>query len=402
MTPFLQLIFSLMVIIFCAKLGGWLADRAGQPAVLGELLVGLFLGPSLLDLLHQSFLVDPAHPALLEETVFELAEMGVVCLMFLAGLEANWGELLRAGRVAALAGLLGVIAPLLLGGVTAYLFGYEGRAAFFIGIILTATSVSISAQTLLQLGKLRSREGLALLGAAVVDDLLVILLLSVFISLTDSSGTPAAILWIVVKMTLYLGVALVVAFGLLPRLAGWVDTQPISEGLASLVLVATLAFAWSAEALGGLAAITGAFIAGLGFGRSHLRDEIERAMHTITFAFFVPIFFVSIGLHTDLHQLTAATWPLALLLVLVAMVSKLLGCGLGALAGGFKPREAVRVGVGMISRGEVGLIVATVGVSLGLITTEIFSIVTLIVLLTTLVTPPLLRMTFSRKELGRA
>lgn len=402
MTPFLQLVFSLMVIISAAKAGGWLAVRLRQPAVLGELLVGVLLGPSLLDLLHWPFLQNAAEPHLLTEAIYELAELGVICLMFLAGLEVDIREMRRTGRVALLAGIIGVLAPLTVGALVVLPFGYHGQAALFIGMILTATSVSISAQTLLELDVLRSKEGIALLGAAVVDDVLVILLLSVFIAVASTGAAGGAVLWVVARMVLYLGVAIAAAFLLLPRLAAWIDDQPISEGLTALVLVVTLVYAWAAEVGGGLAAITGAFIAGVGFGRSHLHSTINRSMHTITYAFLVPIFFVSIGLKTNARLLTGAGLLLALVLVLVAVLSKVLGGGLGARLGGFTNRASLRVGVGMISRGEVGLIVATVGVNAGLIKTELFSIVTLIVLITTLVTPPLLRQVFTDKEISHA
>lgn len=402
MTPFLQLIFSLIVIITGAKLGGWLASRLRQPAVLGELLTGLVLGPSVLNLMGWPWLANPAEPRLLAETVFEMAELGVVCLMFLAGLEVDAHEMRRAGRVATFAGVSGVILPLVLGGLVALPFGYHGQAAIFIGLILTATSVSISAQTLLELGVLRSREGLALLGAAVIDDVLVILLLSVFIGLAAGQSSPGAITSILLKMMAYLTATILIGFFVLPRLAEWVNDQPISEGLAALVLVTALLFAWSAEVVGGLAAITGAFIAGVGFGRSRLRDDIERHMHTLTFAFLVPIFFVSIGLRTDTRLLTGPELIFALALVLAAILSKVVGCGLGARLSGFTHLESLRVGLGMVSRGEVGLIVATVGVQEGLIGTELFSIVTFIVLATTLVTPLLLRLTFPRKETSHA
>ena len=203
-------------------------------------------------------------------------------------------------------------------------------------------------------------------------------------------------------MLLYLGLATVTAFVVLPRLADWMDNQPISEGLTALVLVVTLAYAWLAEVGGGLAAITGAFIAGVGFGRSHLHATIARSMHTITYAFLVPIFFVSIGLKTNVRLLVGPEILLVFVLVIVAVASKVLGSGIGARLGGFTSRESLRVGVGMISRGEVGLIVASVGVSAGLIKTELFSIVTLIVLVTTLITPPLLRQAFTTKETSHA
>lgn len=398
MTPFLQLIFALMVIITAAKVGGWVAVRLGQPAVLGELLIGVLLGPSLLDLLHWPLLSSSVDPHLLTEAVYELAELGVICLMFLAGLEVDVREMRRTGRVAALAGVFGVIVPLALGALMVLPFGYRGQAALFVGMILTATSVSISAQTLLELGMLRSREGIALLGAAVVDDILVILLLSVVVAFASSGAGAAAIALVFVRMLLYLGLATVTAFVVLPRLADWMDSQPISEGLTALVLVVTLAYAWLAEVGGGLAAITGAFIAGVGFGRSHLHATIARSMRTITYAFLVPIFFVSIGLKTNVRLLVGPDLLLVFVLVIVAVASKVLGSGIGARLGGFTNRESLRVGVGMISRGEVGLIVASVGVSAGLIKTELFSIVTLIVLVTTLITPPLLRQAFTTKE----
>jgi Kef-type K+ transport system membrane component KefB len=398
MSPFLQLVLALVIIITGAKVCGWLANRLRQPAVLGELLAGVLLGPSVLNLLNWSALANERDPHLLTETVFQLAELGVICLMLLAGLEIDPREMRRAGRVAALAGVSGVIGPLVLGGLVALPFGYQGQAAIFVGVILTATSVSISAQTLLELGKLRSREGLALLGAAVVDDVLVILLLSVSTAVASGGASPSAVLTILLKMLVYLSATLLLGIFVLPRLAEWVHGQPISQGLAALVLVTALLFAWSAEVFGGLAAITGAFIAGIGFGRSHLREEIERDMRTITYAFLVPIFFVSIGLKTDIRLLTGADLWFALALVLVATVSKIVGCGLGARLGGFTLQESLRVGIGMISRGEVGLIVATVGVDAGLIKTELFSVVTVIVVVTTLITPLLLRLTFMRGQ----
>ncbi len=394
MTPFLQLILTLVIIITGAKAGGWLANRLRQPAVLGELLIGLLLGPSLLNLMGWPILANPTEPRLLAETVFELADLGVVCLVFLAGLEIDAHEMRRTGRVSTFVGVSGVLMTLALGGLAALAFGYRGQAAIFIGMILAATSVSISAQTLLELGLLRSREGLTLLGAAVIDDVLVILLLATFTALADHSGS-GAVLTALLKMVAYLSLAALAGFFLLPRLAEWIHRQPVSEGLAALVLVVVLTFAWSAEVVGGLAAITGAFIAGVGFGRSRLRDEIERGMHTITYALLVPIFFVSIGLRANVHVLSGPDVLFALVLLSVAVLSKVVGCGLGARLGGFTNREALRVGVGMICRGEVQLIVASLGVTMGLIRAELFAAITLIVLVTTLVTPPLLRLTFS-------
>ncbi len=394
MSPFLQLVLALSIIIAGAKAAGWLAVRLRQPAVLGELLIGLLLGPSVLNLVEWPVLSNPH----LEETILQLAELGVICLMFLAGLEIDLAKMLRLGRVAALAGVSGVLFPLALGALVAWPFGYPLDQAIYIGAVLTATSVSISAQTVMELGRLRSREGMALLGAAVVDDILVILLLSVLIALAGGGGGALKIFLVILQMVAYLVGAMALGYFLLPRLARWVARQPVSEGLASLVLVTTLLFAWAAETLGGLAAITGAFLAGLAFGRTPLQEEIARPLHAITYALLVPIFFVSIGLRTDVRTLAGPALILGGILVLVAILSKVLGCGLGTYLGGFNLRESLRVGVGMVSRGEVGLIVAAVEVQAGLIGPEVFAIMTLIVLITTLVTPPLLRWAFHGKE----
>lgn len=393
MSPFLQLALTLPIVIMSAKLGGWVSVRLRQPAVLGELLAGLILGPTVIDLIHQPFFTDPKA---LGEVVLDLAEIGVVFLMFVAGMEVDLREMTRAGRVAVLGGVLGVVVPLALGALVALPFGYQGQAAFFVGIILTATSVSISAQTLLELGVLRTKEGIALLGAAVVDDVLVIVLLSVFLALVGGAGGVADVVVVLVRMVVYLALAGVLGWFVLPRLAQWIDRQPISEGLTALVVAGALLFAWSAEVVGGLAAITGAFIAGVGLGRSSLRDKIENKMHTVTYGVFVPVFFVSVGLEANVREISGPVLPFLLALFVVAVLSKLLGSGLGARLGGFDNRQALRVGTGMVSRGEVGLIVASIGVIEGIISQEIFSAVVVLVLLTTLITPLLLRAVFPK------
>ncbi len=393
LTPFLQLTLALAIIILAAKTGGYIAVRLRQPAVLGELLVGLILGPTLIDLVHLPFVSDPK---LLHEEITDLASLGVVFLMFMAGLEVELDEMLHVGRASLLSGTLGVVAPIFMGAVAALPFGYTDQAAWFIGIILTATSVSISAQTLLELGVLRTREGITLLGAAVVDDVLVLIVLSIFLALGGSANSEGSVIVVVAKMVLYLVLSAALGWFVLPRVVTWVDRQPISEGLTAIVIFVTLVFAWSAEVMGGLAAITGAFIAGVGLGRSHLRDKIESKMRIITYGLLVPIFFVSIGLEANLRAITGALLPFLIVLFTVAVLSKVIGAGLGARLAGFNNVEALRVGVGMISRGEVGLIVAGIGVREAIISPEVFTVVVVLVLLTTLATPLLLRLMFPK------
>lgn len=392
MSSTLQLLLSLGIIIFAAKAGGLLATRLRQPAVLGELLVGLLLGPSLLNL----FGLPVFHDGHTEELIHELAELGVIFLMFVAGLEVDVNEMLRSGKVAMFGGVLGVIVPLVLGTGVALAFGQALLPSIFVGLILTATSVSISAQTLLELGMLRTKEGLGLLGAAVVDDVVAILCLSIFLALTGTGASGSTNVFVVIiLMALYLALGIGIGARFLPRLTNRIERLPVSEGLMAWVIVSTLIYAWAAEFVGQIAAITGAFLAGTFFGRTHLRDDIHRGMHTITYAFFVPIFLVNIGLRANLRELDTAGIVFSIALIGVAIISKVVGSGLGARLGGFDNLAAFRVGLGMVSRGEVGLIVATIGLGAGLVTSQEYSQVVVMVLATTLVTPVLLRWAFS-------
>jgi len=394
-SPFLQLALELSIILLAAKSAGYLSTRLGQPSVLGELLVGILLGPSLIDILHLPFISDSL---LLETTIHELGELGVLLLMFIAGLDLHLSELTRNTKVSALAGTLGVLLPIGLGWATAAMFGFDTQSALFLGLVLGATSVSISAQTLMELKVLKSRVGLGLLGAAVFDDILVILFLSGFLAVVAGSGSVGGFLLILIRMIAFLGLS--VAFGLwvLPRLSRLTSRLPISQGVLTLSIVVMLLYSVAAELVGGMAAITGAFLAGLMFARSHEKDRIESGMGPVAYSLFVPIFFVNIGLSVNIRDLESNAIWLTLVIILVAVVSKFLGAGLGARLGGFKWRESWQLGAGMVSRGEVGLIVANVGIASGLLTGDMFSSIVGMVLVTTLVTPPMLRILFKQKH----
>jgi len=214
MTPFLQLAFLLAIFLLAAKLGGYLAARLGQPSVLGELIVGLLLGPSLLDIVHLTFL--DAH--LMEAVIHEFAELGVLILMFLAGLELHFSDLAKNRRVSALAGTLGVVVPVGLGFLVGELLGYDRQHSAFLGLTLGATSVSISVQTLMELKVLRSRVGLALLGAAVFDDILVILLLSIFLAVAGGTGGFLQIAIVFGRILLFLVLSAAFGIWVLPSL----------------------------------------------------------------------------------------------------------------------------------------------------------------------------------------
>lgn len=392
----LPFILALSIIILLAKAAGYISIRLHQPAVLGELMMGLVLGPTLVNLFgHKPF----SHPPT-EEAILLLAELGVIFLMFMAGLEVDLQQMQTVGKTAVYAGTMGIVFPLILGAGVALGFGYSTTPAIFIGLILTATSVSISAQTLIELGFLRSREGLALLAAAVVDDVLVILLLSGFLAaFGDGQGQGLAqLVWIGGRILLYIVVAVLAGVFLFAPMVNRVAGLPISEGLLALAIVVTLLYSWSAEALGGMAAITGSFIAGLFFARTTMKRHIEEGMHAITYGLLVPVFFVSVGLRANARDLSSEGLVFAVAILVVAILGKIVGCGLGAAASGFSIRESLRVGIGMVSRGEVGLIVASVGLQAGLIDGVIFAIIVLVVLVTTLVTPVMLRYAFRGKE----
>jgi Kef-type K+ transport system membrane component KefB len=390
MSNFLQLILVLAIIVSASKLAGLVSTRLGQPAVLGELLIGVILGPSLLNILHAPFITN-TH---LEETVLEFAELGVVFLMFIAGLEIEMDELRRSGKIATFAGALGVVTPLLLGGALALGFGYGWETAIFIGILMAATSVSISAQTLIELGQLRTRVGVALLGAAVFDDVLVILVLSLFIALAGGTGGAGEVIFTILRIALFIGVTLLIGVRVVPWLTSRVARWPISQPVLTTAIVVTLLLAWSAEYLGAVAAISGAFLAGILFGRTAQHSEIVRGMQGLAYGFLAPIFFASIGLRTNVGLLTSSVLLFTALICVVAIVSKIVGCGIGGRLGGLNNRESLQLGIGMMSRGEVGLIVATVGISAGIIGDEIFAVTVAMVLVTTLLTPILLRLAF--------
>jgi Kef-type K+ transport system membrane component KefB len=282
-------------------------------------------------------------------------------------------------------------------------FGYEGEPALFAGVTLAATSVSISAQVLLELGVLQTKVGNALLATALIDDVVAIVLLSLTIAVTgsDQSVDTTALLLIVLRMAAYIGVAFAMAWFAAPRLITLIHDHPEaaqSFGVPAVALIIALLFGWSAEILGGIAAITGAFIAGVGLSRTReaIKHQIDVAVANIAYAFLVPIFFVNVGLQTDLSRFPLDKSLLAVALLVVAVASKIVGCGFGALVGGFTRRESFQLGICMISRGEVGLIIVSLGLTTGIFEPEepLFASLFLVILLSTVLTPPLVRRVF--------
>jgi len=264
MSDFLQLITEIIIILIAAKVAGYLSTRLRQPSVFGELLAGVLLGPSLLDITHLGFITN-TH---LDAMIYEMGEIGVLLLMFLAGLELHIKDLTKNTRAALLSGVLGVIIPVGSGLLFGELLGLPFDQALFLGLTLGATSVSISAQVLIELKALHSKVGLGLLGAAVFDDILVILILSTAVAFLSGGGSVVDILFVFVQMIVFLVVAAAFGIWVLPRLARLTGRLNISQGLTTLTVVTLLGYGLAAELIGGMAAITGTFMAGLMFSRT--------------------------------------------------------------------------------------------------------------------------------------
>ncbi|MCI0659516.1 MAG: cation:proton antiporter [Acidobacteria bacterium] len=415
MPHLLQLLLLLVIIIAAAKAAGALSVRFGQPAVFGEILIGLILGPTVIDILHHwPFALN--HEAL-RQTIKDFSEIGVVLLMFVAGLETDIDEMKRVGRVAFWAAVGGVLLPMLGGMATSRYFGYDWRESIFIGTVLTATSVSISAQTLMELRQLKSKEGSTILGAAVIDDVLGIIVLSFVIAfsaigatgsslpvlLSDSlfaGNKMAEIILIIILMTVFFCVSIWFGRRYFDRLISRVKRVPASQALIAFAVSMAFVYAILAQYLGQVAAITGSYIAGVLFSRSQYKREIDAGIHPLTYSILVPVFFISIGLEANGRALLSdfSKFTLLAVILIIAVVGKVLGCGLFARLCRFSNLESLRVGIGMISRGEVGLIVAGVGLTSGVIDQKIFSLMVVMVLVTTMITPLLLRSVFPRVE----
>ncbi len=386
--------------VAAAKTAGALANRVHQPSVFGEILVGLILGPTLLNVLAWPIFASPAASAgvPLIDLVRDLAQIGVLLLMFVAGLETDLVMMRHVGKVAFWSAFGGVILPMIFGTMTAVAFGlplyWEG---IFVGAILTATSVSISAQTLLEIGALRTLEGSTILGAAVIDDVMGIIVLSLVVALAraSSGGVDWTVVGIVlVRVVIYFGVAIAARRLLTPALR-WASTLGVSQAALSAAVVIMFAYAWAAEYVGGVASITGAYLAGVLIAQTDFKKSIDAGIHPLTYSIFVPLFFISIGLQANARELgPRAGFTIAL--IVVAIVAKAVGCAAFGKLFGLSARGSLRVGIGMIPRGEVELIVAGYGLAIGIIGQEIFSAAVLMVLATTLVAPPLMRLVFPR------
>ncbi len=408
--PVVPVLLGLVVILVAAKAGGEVFERVGQPAVLGELLFGMLLGNlALFGFGGLQFLgTSPG--------IEILAQLGVILLLFQVGLESNVGEMLSVGWSSLLVAVLGVVAPFFLGwGVSAWLLpGEETLAHVFIGATLAATSVGITARVLADLGKLSARESKIILGAAVIDDVLGLVILSVIsgvIGAANTGGTLDAMdaFAIIAKAVAFLVGSILIGGWLSRRVFRLAGILKVQGMLLALALAICFLLAYLADRIG-LATIVGAFAAGLILDGVHYRDLGERTKHTIEelihpiAGFLVPVFFVLMGVRVDLSTFTqTGVLGFAALLTLAAIVGKMI-CAAGVVERGL---DRVSVAVGMVPRGEVGLIFAGIGAQLQLhgrpvIVPSVFAAVVVMVIVTTLVTPPALKITLARGDRWKA
>jgi monovalent cation:proton antiporter-2 (CPA2) family protein len=375
-----MLILELAAILFASKIAGDISVRLGQPAVLGKLLIGIVLGPSVLGIVDNTDILK------------EMSQIGVILLMFIAGLETDIDEFKRSGKAATYVGVLGIALPMLLGYLAGISIGLSPIQAIFLGLLLSATSVSISVQALKEMDQLKSKEGATILGAAVIDDILVIIALAFLMSF---AGGDVHITQVVLKKVAFFAIAILLAWKVVPIVLKKFAPLRVTETVISAALIVCFFFAYLAE-YAGVAAIIGSYIAGLAVSLTNYKHEVFEKVETISYSIFVPVFFTSIGVTVEMIGIGDHIWLVVGLSVL-AVLTKLVGGALGAKLGGFGWRSSFAVGAGMVSRGEVALIIAGIGLDRALISSDLFAVTVAVVLVTTIVTPPLMKVIFKEK-----
>ena len=384
----------LAIIMISTKILGLFTRKIHMPAVVGALVAGVILGPSCLNLITLTG----------DTGVFleQMAELGVILLMFNAGLETDLSELKKNGVASFVTALIGVIVPLI-GGFLGYAFFFhtdfsdydEVLKAVFVGVVLTATSVSITVETLREMGKLKSKVGTAILGAAVIDDILGIVVLTILTALTDPSVKPILVLG---RIVAFFGFVLVVGLVMYRVFLKMEEKWHHHRRIAIYAVAFAFLMSYVAERYFGIADITGAYFAGIVMCRlSSARDYVASKTNVLGYMLFSPLFFASIGIKTNLEGLTSTMAIFAVVLTIIAILTKIIGCGIGARIMGFHTYDAFSIGLGMVSRGEVALIVAQKGEQAGLIDPHMFPPIVLVVIVTTLVTPILLKLGMSKQ-----
>ncbi len=381
---------DLAIIIIAAKFFGILARKCKAPQVVGEIIAGLIIGPSILGLVNQS------------DFLIEMAEIGVIILMFSAGLETDLKDLMKTGPIAALIACSGVFIPLVCGALLYMAFygvspwgSEEFYKAVFVGTILTATSVSITVEALKEMGKLKGKVGTTILSAAIIDDVIGIIVLTFVMGFKSPDSNPLSVVFNTVLFFIF---AIVVGF-ICYKIFKMVDNRyPHTRRIPIAGLALCLAMAYIAEKYFGIADITGAYVAGIILCSIRDSEYIASKMDTNSYILFGPVFFASIGLKTNLDSLNASILIFSIAFVAVGLVSKIVGCGIMAKICKFNMSDSLKIGVGMMTRGEVALIVSQKGLSVGLLTPVYFTSVILLIIISSIATPIILKLLYAKNE----
>jgi len=376
---------DIAVILLFASVGGTISQKLKQPAVLGQIVAGLILGPSVLNLISTT------------ESIHHMAEIGVILLMFIAGLETDISDLKASSKSSTLIALGGVLLPMGLGMLSLLVMKPEAplTEGLFVGIILTATSVSITVEALRDLGKLRTKQGIGILGAAIIDDVVGIILLTLVVGLI-SPGESQSIIVVIGKILGFFALAAILGVVFSKLLTKYSTIFAKQNRVLTFALIFCFSLAFIAEELG-VAAVIGAYFTGVIFSTTPHRNRVSHEVQRIAYSIFTPVFFINIGLVVSFGNLGGSIL-LSIVIIIGAIIGKVVGCGIGAKFSNFTARESLQIGVGMIPRSEVALIVTNLGLRLGAIGDEIFTSIILMVLVTTLVTPLLLKLAFRKDD----
>ena len=384
-TIFIHVIISLSLLLFASKIFAELFHRIKLPIVLGELLAGIIIGPYALGGLP---LFNGEPLVILDETIKNIGELAAIVILFVAGLEITPREFLKGGASSFTVGALGVIVPFFVGYIIFSLYGLEAFETLLIATALTATSIAISIQVLTSLGKMQTKEARLILGAAIVDDILAIAVLSVVLTMVQTGNTTPDIMEITYLILEILGLFIALLIGsivIVPRILHreklW-KSQGSIEGITTAIFFGAAGIA----ALVGLSPIVGAFAIGMAVASTRLIKQVEEYVHKLQII-FAPLFFAIIGAQVDLRGINLEVLLIAGLMVSIAIATKVLGCGLPSLIFLKDKSKAIRVGIGMVSRGEVGLIVAGVGATSGVVSGDVYTAIIVMVAVTTIITP---------------
>ena len=384
-------LLDLALILLSTKVLSLVTKRFKLPQVVGSLLAGLILGPAVFNIIEET------------DFIKQLAEVGVIVLLFNAGLESNLSEFKKSGKTSFIVAVMGVIIPLIGGTILAYCINHgkvENVSVFvqniFIGSVLTATSVSITVETLRELGKVSTSVGNIIVGAAIIDDVLGMLVLTIITSL---AGSSVSVIKVIVKIVGFFIFSIIVGIITYKLFNKWVDKYDIDKRRFVIVsFVICLLLSFSAEEFFGVADITGAYIAGLVLSSNKETIYITKRFETLSYILLSPVFFASVGLNVKLPDLNGKIVIITIALIAVAILTKIIGCGLGAKLCGYNNMESIQIGSGMVTRGEVTLIIASKGLALGLMSSYFLTPVILMVVFTSIFTPILLKIVFSKDK----